>query len=94
MVRAAPRFAVFEAWDSLTVQFQIGTLLRNLWRASQNSATNAHTIRFVTGVASEDTLSVGTERACQALDGCLQPEEFDSPVLRTAVQPNWEFGDL
>src|SRR5438094_1148478 len=26
---------------------------------------------------------------CEALDGCLQPEGFDSPVLHTTVQPNW-----
>jgi len=32
---------------------------------------------------------VGTGHACEALDGCLQPEGFDSPVLRMTVQPNW-----
>ena len=42
------------------------------------------------GAASEGTPSVGTGHACQALDGWLQPEGFDSPVLRTTVQPNWE----
>jgi hypothetical protein len=34
-------------------------------------------------VASEDTPSVGTGHACEALDGWLQPEGFDSPVLLT-----------
>jgi len=32
---------------------------------------------------------VGTGRACEALDGLSRLEGFDSPVLRTAVQPNW-----
>jgi hypothetical protein len=32
---------------------------------------------------------VGTELAREAMDGCLQPERFDSSVLRTVVHPNW-----
>jgi hypothetical protein len=47
------------------------------------------TISGVASAASEDTSSVGTGHACQALDGCMQPEGFDSSVLRTTVQPIW-----
>ena len=28
---------------------------------------------------------------CEALDGCSQPEGFDSPVLHATVQPNWNW---
>ena len=42
-----------------------------------------NTIYDAVGAASEDTPGVGTGHACQALDGCLQPEGFDSPILRT-----------
>lgn len=33
---------------------------------------------------------MGTEHACEALDGCLQPEEFNSPVLRSGRPANFE----
>ena len=42
---------------------------------------------LIAGVASEDTPGVGTGHAREALDGWWQPEGFDSPVLRTTVQP-------
>ena len=39
------------------------------------------------------TLSVrGTERACEALDGCFAAEEFNSPVLR--IGPFSQNGNL
>ena len=47
----------------------------------------SNTILSVASAASEDTPGVGTGHACQALDGCLQPEGFDSAVLRADVQP-------
>ena len=44
------------------------------------------------GQASEDALSVGTELAREATDGCMQPEGFDSSVLRLTVRPEIELG--
>jgi hypothetical protein len=49
-----------------------------------------NTIHVIASAASEDTPGVGTGHACQALDGCLQPEGFDSPILRTIRPTNME----
>ena len=64
--------------------------MRNLWRASQDSLKNTHTILFVTGAASEDTLSVGTERACQALDGCCS---LRSSILLSSALLSGQIGN-
>ena len=51
-----------------------------------------HRIRSA-GAASEDTPGVGTGHACEALDGCLQPEGFDSSVLRMDRPTKLELSD-
>lgn len=45
-------------------------------------------LRRIAGRAQEDTPSVGTGHAREALDGWKQPEGFDSPVLLTPRPTN------
>ena len=62
--------------------------LKNCDVGHKDKCADYATTTVAAGVASDDTPAVDTGHACEALDGCSQPEGFDSPVLRTTVQPN------
>jgi hypothetical protein len=66
------------------------TNLKNCDVGHKDKRRDYGTPTVAAGVASEDTPAVDTGHACEALDGCSQPEGFDSPILRTTVQPNWD----
>jgi len=53
-----------------------------MFRHHSQAAGGGDKVGRMAGTASENTPGVGTGHACQALDGCLQPERFDSSVLR------------
>jgi hypothetical protein len=64
--------------------------LKNCDVGHKDKCADCDTTTVAAGMASEDTPGVDTGHACEALDGCSQPEGFDSPVLRTTVQRNWD----
>jgi len=67
---------------------EAGNLFRDCDEPHTEKCGVSATTDLLASEALEDTSGVGTGHACQALDGCLQPEEFDSPVLHTTVRPN------
>jgi hypothetical protein len=66
------------------------SILKNCDVVHKDKCADCATTTLAAAMASEDTPGVNTGHACEALDGCSQPEGFDSPVLRTTVQSNWD----